>query len=300
MEEKEILAGERLSKLHSEVFEELSVWYGDAISNTFYPDIYADVNIQNFSDKLKQWSDSYTELYGENAPEARRISMLWSELTFEYGKLRASSPKRPDYKLFNDFSNLHHQLVVMLNKMTQEQSILNSGLDPITLLPTAANMLPDLRREQERRARHGKEFCIILLEIDSFDSYKKKSKDLANEALKYTAKVIKKIIRTFDDAYSVKGGRFVLSLKHADTAGAIACVERLRTALKGCDSMGLLEVKDAFSLTFGIAEPLAGDDLEKILESLHDALDKNTEDNDTIIEYKESSPLEEYIKNIEE
>ena len=300
MSDQELASIEQLAQSLTEVMEELSVWYSTAVKAIFYAEKSISIDSTVFSAKLKQWGDLYCEAYGQDAPDVNRIAMLWKEMGGSFQKLSEGKSAKPSYEEFADFTNIHDEIILILNKISQEQYIRNSGIDQVTKLPMSNNLIMDLLKEQERRARHGKEFTIVIIRVDAYRKFQEQSQELANTSLRYVTKILKAIIRTFDDAYKLSGGRFLLSLKHADTNGALACVERIRTALKGCDNMELLNIVERITLTYGIVEPLPGDDLENVVKSMNDSLDANRDKEDYIVEYQEVSPLQKYIENIDE
>ena len=70
-----------------------------------------------------------------------------------------------------------------------------------------------LRRSLDRLSRQGKAFSVAIARIDHFEKLSQGlTKEQLEECLQWLAAIIKKCLRSFDDAYRLENGEFILSL----------------------------------------------------------------------------------------
>jgi GGDEF domain-containing protein len=112
------------------------------------------------------------------------------------------SGARPDFKIYDEFINLYDDLVYQLRRLEHDAVQADTGLDVGTGLRSKKAMVIDLEREMERRARRGKPFCLALAKIDNYEQIiGLMTEERHREVIAAVARLIKKCIRSFDDAY---------------------------------------------------------------------------------------------------
>jgi PleD family two-component response regulator len=156
-----------------------------------------------------------------------------------------------------------------------------------------------VKREQDRLERQGKPFILGLARIDHFEDVSADYPEAETEAyVKLVSDLIKLSIRSFDEAYYVGEGKFVLVLKQASIKGGVFALERLRRELE--DKNIIFRLKDgqaAMTMSCCLAEPAHSDKIDVLLENIE--ADLNTypgKMSDTVLEYYEMSPLQRYMR----
>lgn len=173
-----------------------------------------------------------------------------------------------------------------LQKLEHGQLLADIGIDELTGMYTKDKMIPELERELERRARRGQPFCFVISRIDGTDATRNQ------ENIILAAKAIQKTIRSFDDAYVSDEGEFISSLKHSDNNGGIKFVARLNHILKDNEAV-------KFTMSSLVAEPVPGDSIPQLIETVRRELKNLTNTEGGIAEqYEEISPLNQYLKSL--
>jgi|GEM_PF-6827388 len=162
------------------------------------------------------------------------------------------------------------------------------AIDELTGLGTHDKMITELTKELERRARRGQPFCIVLSRIDGLEDKK------SPQSILLASQAVKKTLRSFDDAYAIGDGEFLSSLKHSDNNGGLKFIGRLNSNLSN-------NVDVKFSMSSVVAEPYPGDNLETFVEAVKKDLSILSSSSKNVSgEYKEVSPLTQYIKSLKE
>ncbi len=213
------------------------------------------------------------------------------------------SGTKADFKHYDELSNLYDDFIYQLRRLEHDAVMADSGLDTVTGLRSRKAMLVDLQREMERRTRRGKPFCLVLSRIDNYESVRQAvTEERDREIVMTVARLIKKCIRSFDDAYRSGDGEFIMSLKHSDISGGAAAINRLQRFMD--DEKIVVEQPGGrpFELTVSscVAEPLPGDTLEEMLRNMRNDLHKFKEnEGGTMVEYFEQSPLSRYVNEMD-
>jgi hypothetical protein len=104
---------------------------------------------------------------------------------------------------------------------------------------------------------------------------------------------IKKCMRSFDDAYYLGQGEFMLSLKHADKIGAKAAINRLQAFLDGDE-----ENKSKMTMSYCFTEPSVGDDILELTGNMRQDLIDHMNDENVVLQLTEISALERYASQL--
>src|SRR5579871_3396223 len=129
-----------------------------------------------------------------------------------------------------------------------------------------------LTREQQRAARYGTTFSILMLDIDHFkrinDTY---GHPVGDEAIKAMAGAAGKCLRPTDMIGRFGGEEFVVMLPHTDEPGAVLAAERIREAVaKVVVLAGKEEVRFTVSIGAACYAPRAS--VDQLLECSDKAL----------------------------
>lgn len=194
-------------------------------------------------------------------------------------------PSAGDYDLF---WQTYEGVSTQLQRLERDLLLSDFGIDVQTGLRSSSVMLTELERELERRSRRGQPFAIAVLRIDDASLRGEET------ILAMTASAISKTIRSFDDAYVLKGGEFVVSLKHSDSTGALRFVARFNSALK--------DIPEAsHTVSACVAEPLPGDEIPQLLANIRADLDHlSGMERGSSGQYEEISPLNRFLQSLQE
>lgn len=287
------------------VLEEHAEWYGHVIRQTLYPEAYTKEKQLPLPESFKNWLEEIKEDSFIEEITLERLKQLHSELYKTADELINAASKSRDktpIQLFDGFVDRYEQFVVQLRRLERDCMQTDSGLDPLTGLRSAQAMRKDLAREMERRSRRGKPFCLALIRIDNYDKIRALQSDEEHKKiLQVIATQIKKCIRSFDDAYRAGDSEFIMSLKHADMTGGSAAVVRLRRYMAE-EGVRISDGENTFPLTMSycIAEPAPGDDVENLLLNIRTDMDRYDDDTDVTLEFTDASPLSRYVSSLDE
>ncbi len=195
---------------------------------------------------------------------------------------------KPIYQDFSNFKNIYMDFLSHIHRLEKESTLKGRNVEKRTGLRSPKAIENDLKIELERVSRQGNPFSLLMVRIDAFDSSKN-----PEEILKKAVKNIKACMRSFDDAYYLGEGHFLVSLKHADILGAQAAVGRLQFFIKEDVEEGS---SASMTMSFSMAEPMPGSDVDDLIENMRLDLDKHMRDSDTVLELVEVSPLERFVK----
>ena len=252
---------------------------------------------------------SYTAWYEEVRQKEDIDEALLLNLNTRYERLVNLSDKLinnhlkfkepSSYEEYDELTRFFEGFMDTLRRVEKELILDENGLDPETGLRKKSVLNKDLDREMQRLARQGKPFSLALVRLDHYDEIFKYEGEDTSLYLKHIAELIKKSMRSFDDAYRTGPGEFILSLKQADVTGGIRALERLKELLEGYRytfKSDKLDSKMA-SLSCCVAEPLPNDSLENLLANMRGDLETTDKEEDAVLEYYELSPLQRYIKS---
>lgn len=287
------------------ILDEHSEWYNRVMRVIFYPERAGESFEPPHSFTTWLSDAAQDDFVGKATLE--KLRKMQGELYEISGDLMhdaKASGGRPDFKVYDEFVNLYDDLVYQLRRLEHDAVQADTGLDVATGLRSKKAMVVDLEREMERRARRGKPFTLALAKIDNYEHIRALvTEERHREIIAAIARVIKKCIRSFDDAYRSGDGEFIMCLKHADIAGGTAATTRLRRYLEEEN----ITIKDdkgrLFQLTMSscVAEPLPGDSLDDLMNNMRNDLARFnvSAPGSTSLEYFEQSPLSRYVQDIE-
>ncbi len=274
------------------VLEEYADWFAQVSLCVAYQDegkesegVLTPVSFQN-------WVKDTAEIEKLNSIVIEDISKSHDDLLKIGGGLldALKSGKKPSYESFVEFKNLYGAFLLRVRRLEKDSAIDGSGLDEETGLRSSKTIESDLKKEMERLSRQGNPFALVTTRIDSFAGQQDQKK-----ALSVAVANIKRCVRSFDDAYYLGNGHFLLSLKHADLIGAQAAVNRLQQFLKG-DEKNI----PAMTMSYCMAEPVPGDEVSVLLQNMNQDLSDHMNEKDSVLKFLEVSALERFASTMEQ
>lgn len=283
----------------SAVVDEHAEWFGRATKRIFYPQAFKDEDKLAVPERFPEWlkeAAGYDFIEPVTLSDLKRIFEELHIVATGLADKAAYGEEPVGLKEFDDFTSLYENFVFKLRRLEHDCALSDSGLDVDTGLRSQKAMEIDIARELERRARRGNPFTLALARIDNYHEFRDEIDSRQLKDLLHTlGRLIKKCIRSFDDAYRCGEAEFIMSLKHSEAAGGTAAVNRLRRFL--ADENIVLNVGDktyTLTMSYCVAEPVPGDTLDDLLKNMRFDLDKWNE-GDMALEYHEQSPLQHFI-----
>ncbi|MCB9991731.1 MAG: diguanylate cyclase [Rhodospirillales bacterium] len=281
------------------VIDEHGEWLGRATKRIFFAAKYKGQDKLPVPIRFQEWSREAEDYDFIDPVTLQDLKKMYEELHITATGLADKAMYTEDdvtYEEYDHFVSLYESFIQKLRRLEYDCALSDSGMDVDTGLRSPKAMELDITRELERRARRGNPFTLVLARINNYDELRSMMEIEQNkDVLQKVGKLIKKCIRSFDDAYRSSEGEFIMSLKHSEAAGGTAAVNRLRRFLMDEDIVikkGNEEIP--LTMSYCVAEPVPGDTLEDLLENMRYDLDK-WDGGDTALEYHEQSPLSRYI-----
>ena len=203
-------------------------------------------------------------------------------------------------ELFDSFENQVEALVTQIRRLQQDLADTAGAVDSVTGLRTVAGMKGDLKREQDRYDRKGTSFSVANIEIDNLaDVQSKYDRRFQDAIYAGIAHIIAKTLRSFDDAYYLGKGEYVIVLKHVEFRDACTVVDRLRAEIELTPIFFAGGEKAKVTASFGICEALPRESADLAVTNAKSALQEaKGAGGNRVSEYRERSALEQYAKDM--
>ena len=281
-------------------------WFLEATRRIFYPAESHDSRGRELDHPLSfnAWTSNAASIGSMDSGLITNLDSLHHDLcTLADTLMRESAhgKKSPAFKDYDTFAVLFEEFAGHIRRLEIDSLMENGGIDPLTGLRSVEAMEKDIRREMDRLARQGKTFSLALVRIDEFEKLKRlMAPGEAAECVKIVADMVKKCMRSFDDAYHVDD-MFVLSLKQTGVTGGMRALKRLKSDLDQSDAFCMVQGKPhPLSLSSCVGAPNENDDVITFIEHLKKDLGEyQTEKGGGVVEYFEMSPLQRYIRDTE-
>lgn len=112
-----------------------------------------------------------------------------------------------------------------------------SRIDPLTGLFNRSQLFLGLEQEVQRTRRSERGFCLLMVDLDGLKAVNDTlGHHRGDEVLRLLGGVIRRSIRTLDNAYRLGGDEFLVLLPETDFAGAFVVAEKIRS---GAEEVGL-------------------------------------------------------------
>lgn len=237
----------------------------------------------------------------EVAPEIfERVKGIYKDLKIESENLIQTVsqfqkvPSQQDYKKFAAFFD---EFIKALRRIEQDCLMDGFGIDALTGLRSEKLLVLDIDEEINRLKRNGRDFCMALLRIDNLENFDETTMEPGGPEQKLILKIsnlIKRSVRSFDDAYGLSDGKFVLVLKQTEMFGGFIVLERLKDLLK------IEKAKDDqgrdITLSCCVTQPIKFDEASVLVEDLKTFLGNHSNEEGTILKFYEVTPVEKFLK----
>lgn len=200
---------------------------------------------------------------------------------------------------FRRITQEHKQLCAVLRRAELHALNCDLGLDEVSGLRNKNRLVKDYEREMQRVSRDGQRFSVLLLKQDFFETVRQEQGELfVRSAIQKVSAILREALRSYDDAYYMNNGEFLVIVRQADVPGSLSVSGRVQEVIKDNDVI----VNEAgeeivLSLSHMVSEPLPGDDLETLLSNMRTQLAENKDEAGSVHEYRDISPLEMYVQN---
>lgn len=285
------------------VFDTHAEWFGRIMRWTFYPEDNRSKTPIPPPEDFSIWLEQVRADQNADIQTLSDISRLYQDLRQTADRIVsvAAGGQKPEIETFDYFVDLYDEFNNKIRRLEMDCVLSDSGIDSLTGFRSRQIMFPDLERELERRNRRGRPFCIAYLRIDFFDAIlKSMGQDAARDLVRRASGIMKKCMRTYDDAYRYGPGEIVWSLKHSDITGGMRAIERLRRMLEDEDIRVTVGGKSRyFTMSYIVSEPVPGDVLPETLAQMRADLDKFADEPDTYLQHKEVSRLQVFVDQSE-
>ena len=268
-----------------EVLDDCQKWYSETLLSLFYGDT-SQWAASNLPKLYSEWINSpFTNTtFRQRVLEPLRLSGEKLNTTLQDAK--KSNP--PDQSAFQNFVRAYEAFMITLNGIQCEFVINSKDVDVQTGFKSSYLVLPEIKREFERRGRQGNSFSIIMIRIEAGDGAEENE-----NRVRAMAMAVNQCLRGFDDVYRLNDTDILISLKVTDIKGGLRFVERLKGELKTLNA--------EFTFSSCVAEPDPASDITRFLKELEDDLSTaSTHGGGQTIKYEDISPMQRFIANMKE
>ena len=271
-------------------------WFTNIVRVAFFyagQDVDVDLNPPTaFAEYIKN-SEQISEIINQSSLEdLDRIHKDLTETAAEFiQRSRASQPITVD--LYERLEKHMDAYALQLRRIEDEVLATGFSIDPVTGLRSVSGMKDDISREMDRRDRKDVPFCVCNLSLDNKD-LKENGYDKAalNALYNKIGNRMTAVLRSFDDAYHLGKGEFVLCLKHVDMLDACSVMERFITEISEMNITDDQGRTLASTASAGVVEPIPGDSIDGILNNARQTrLEAQAEGGNLVFQYNEKSTL---------
>ncbi|MEM7650791.1 MAG: diguanylate cyclase [Pseudomonadota bacterium] len=253
--------------------------------------------------------------YGGDLPEEPQSFKKWIgtlsidgfNIDGQYGKqkqaliklheeLMGAAKASLDQETHKAFASAFQSFITQLQGFSQAVILEEWGLDILTGLKNNVVLKRDLSIELERLSREGHPFCVGLVRIDDFENIDA-GLEQGNKIIKSVAGYVTKCLRSYDEGYRISRNHFVLCLKQSDIGGGRKALMRLTDILEDSKETYMHDGKQKLlSVSSCVASPIPGDDMDQLIDDLHDNLKTEATDTGEVLAHREMSPLERMVR----
>lgn len=282
--------------------EALLDWRVDIMRQCFFPGSSTKPADFHAPSALVMWCRKEAERNAIERAISDKLTLVHEELCSVAQKFIDSciGPTPPKLEMYDNFENQFEGFVTQIRRLQQDVSDAVAAVDSVTGLRTVAGMRTDIKREQDRFDRKGTSFSIANCEIDKVDEIQQKFDRRSMDAVyANVAQVVARTVRSFDDAYYLGKGEYLIVLKHVEFMDACSVMDRLRAEIENTPIFMPNGEKLRVTCSFGIAEALQRETPERAIENAKSALRiAKGEGGNRVKEFLERSALEQYARDI--
>lgn len=207
----------------------------------------------SFNARVRRDEDSITFLGEHDVDGLRRLSATVLDLN-------------------SRLDQVHRDLIRLRRDLERREAELEqlALTDALTEVANRRALLRRLRHELERGRRYGSSFVVAMGDLDGFKAINDRcGHDGGDKALLLAAACLRAGTRASDEVGRWGGEEFLVILPETGLSSALITVDRLRLAVAEESRAGLAA---AFSISFGLAASLPGDDEESLIKRADRAL----------------------------
>ncbi len=271
--------------------EDCVQWFVDLNIALFYPDTAEKTTETAIPSSFAEWAIKNPEI-------TTSISKVYDDLKQKSELIARAAEKNkkiPTPQEYQELTTLFNEFFYSLIRLEKDFILENQGVDASTGLRHASLLNQDLQRELNRLERQGKTFAFALLKIDNFSE---KPEGEAALILTKISDIIKRNLRSYDDAYYSPDGEFFITMKQTTQAGGTTVMGRIIGQFKTV--MTVLRPDDTSSnIRSCVAQPTPGEPIDDLIKKLEFELAMYKSDENSILEHREISELERFLQDKE-
>jgi len=255
-------------------------WHSKAICNQPFPESYLDTDAYKKCDfsrwfqsqESAEWLhqldyDSITTVHNTMHEEA----VILSQKIMTKEKVN----EKDYYRFMNSEWNFSHQLQALKDKISR----LQISFDPLTGIFNRQAMMPILLQEHAYVVRDDKACCLAMADLDHF----KKVNDThghpaGDKVLKAVASFFRTNLRPYDALFRYGGEEFLFCLPNTDIKSGSKLLNRLRIELKKCPIQIKEDLVVSVSISIGIMQMDAEQQVDDAIDNADTALYKAKKD----------------------
>ena len=272
-------------------------WRDDLLRRVLFPQQTATLYAQPVS-ALINWCVAERARNALDSKIIDRLMLVFNDLTRIGDEVAAQQGTVP-VELYDRFNQQFSAYVDHVRRLHQDLADSAGAVDSLTGLRTVSGLKAELKREQDRFDRKGSAFSIASIEIDRLDHLQQDHDRRGMEAIyAHVAKVIAGAIRSFDDAYYLGGGEYLVILKHVEFMDACAAMDRLCAEIGNAQIALPSGARVEVTASFGIAEAQQREHPEGVIEHAKGARNQaRAAGGNRVQEYHERSALESFARD---
>ena len=272
-------------------------WRDDLLRRVLFPQ-QSTTAYAHPTSVLINWCVSERERNAVDSKIIDRLVLVFNDLV-RIGDEVAAQQGSVALELYDRFNQQFSAYVDHVRRLHQDLADSAGAVDSLTGLRTISGLKNELKREQDRFDRKGSAFSIASIEIDKLDQLQQEHDRRGMEAIYASvAKAIARTIRSFDDAYYLGAGEYLVILKHVEFMDACAAMDRL-CAEVGNTQIGLPSgARVDVTASFGIAEAQQREHPEGVIDHAKGARNQaRAAGGNRVQEYHERSALESFARD---
>jgi diguanylate cyclase len=282
--------------------ESLLDWRLSITRQCFFPGSAGKAADPNAPAALLAWCKKEADRNAIDRKVAEHLEAVYTDLCQAAQALLAhcSSGAVPTLPLYDAFENGLESYITQIRRLQADVSDSVVAVDPVTGLRTVAGMRNDIKREQDRFDRKGTSFSIASVEIDNLTELQAKFGRREQDVIyANVAQLIARTVRSFDDAYYLGKGEYLIVLKHVEFMDACSVMDRLRGEIENTPVLMHNGEKLRITASFGIAEAMQRESADLAVENAKSALRSARDDGgNRVKEFRERSALEQYARDM--
>jgi diguanylate cyclase (GGDEF)-like protein len=278
--------------------EALLDWRGHIFRHCFFPGSQPKPPEPQAPSALLMWCRRGGEGGSLDRNIVDHISVVYDELCAAARTMLGycAAGATPTIEIYDAFENQFEAYLLQVRRLHQDVSDGGLAVDSVTGLRTASGMRADLKREQDRFDRKGTSFSLASIEIDNLPELDRRAQEAVYAGV---AQVIARTVRSFDDAYFLGKGEYLITLKHIEFSDACAVMDRLRADIESAAIFLPGGEKMKVTASFGVAEAMQREPSDLAFQHAKSATQEaKAAGGNRVTEFRETSALLRYAKDV--